>query len=239
MLRSLRSRRMLGLCAPAALTLLLAACSAAVVDDPSESTSQAASTAGATSATSTAAAAGDVLGIFPAARSFCTLFDSDFLGVDAGPACARSTGPTCPDRVDTWDNTIVLDFAIALTSDCRFGHLADGSLLSSADISAYLNDLLSFTLDFFGCPVPGTQTGPLTFGLIPAPLQSDVFTTADLNAFSATYAAAIAQALSDNGSPALTPLQSLAVDAKLLLLEHTVKKVVLSTKFTFSTCTTP
>ncbi len=169
----------------------------------------------------------------PASLALCPYFDAQFLGVDAGAGCAHVTTPACPDRVATWDNTIVIDFAIALSSDCRFGQWGP-PLLSDADTTNYLNDLLAFTLQFFGCP-EGT-TAPLTFGLIPSALLSHSFTRADLDALSDTYAAAVAQALSDNGSPPLKPAQAKALDAKLNRLAHMVPDQVKSGAFTFSTC---
>src|SRR5689334_2334350 len=52
-------------------------------------------------------------GCRPKSLDLCPTFDSDFIGVDAGASCAHITTPECPDRVDTWDSTIVFDFAIA------------------------------------------------------------------------------------------------------------------------------
>jgi hypothetical protein len=170
----------------------------------------------------------------PRALALCPLFDSEFLGVDAGPACASVTTPDCPDRVDSWDLAIVFDFAIALSGDCRFGQWAP-PLLTDDDVANYLNDLLGFTLQLFGCPIEGTDS-KLTFGLIPSPLQGHKITTADLDALSDAYVAAVEQALADNGSPALTADQAKALEAKLDRLAHRVPGKVHSRKFTFSTC---
>jgi hypothetical protein len=136
--------------------------------------------------------------------------------------------------VDTWDNSIVFDFAVALTGDCRFGQWAP-PLLSDTDVVNYLNDLLAFTLQFFDCPLEGT-TGKLTFGLIPSALQSRTFTTADLDALVDTYVAAVTQALSDQGAPALSADQTRAINTKLMRLAHHVPGTVRSNNFTFSTC---
>jgi hypothetical protein len=170
----------------------------------------------------------------PQPLALCPLFDSGFLGVDGGPACANVTTPACPDRVDTWDFAIVLDFALAVTADCRFGQWAP-PLLTNADVANYLNDLLAFTLQFFGCPAEGT-TGKLTFGLIPSALQGHKFTTADLDALSDAYSAAVVQALSDFGAPPLTADQARDIDAKLSRLSRRVPEQVRSHRFTFSTC---
>ncbi|HZU82169.1 MAG TPA: hypothetical protein VE987_04600 [Polyangiaceae bacterium] len=170
----------------------------------------------------------------PAPLGLCPLFDSDFGIGNGGPACAHVTTPSCPDRVDTWDDLIVFDFAIAVTGDCRFGQWAP-PLLTDQDVVNYLNDLLAFTLRFFGCPEQGT-TGRLTFGLIPSALQGDHFTTADLDALADTYAAAVAQALSDSGAPPLSADQMNAINMKLNRLAHHVPGTVRSNAFTFSTC---
>ncbi|MDP9149585.1 MAG: hypothetical protein M3O36_06555 [Myxococcota bacterium] len=170
----------------------------------------------------------------PSSLALCPYFDAQFIGVDAGASCAHVTTPACPDRVNTWDVTIVMDFAVAISSDCRFGQWRP-PLLSDTDTTNYLNDLLAFTLQFFGCPIEGT-TAPLNFGLIPSALASHSFTRADLDALSDAYGAAVAQALSDNGSPPLTPAQAKALDAKLNRLAHMVPNQVRSKKLTFSTC---
>jgi hypothetical protein len=170
----------------------------------------------------------------PGPLTLCPLFDSDFLGVDAGGSCAHVTTADCPDRIDTWDSAIVFDFAIAVTSDCRFGQWAP-PLLSDDDVVNYLNDLVAFTLQLSGCPLEGTDT-PLTFDLIPSALDGHKFTTADLDALADVYSAAVAQALSDNGSPALTTRQAKELDEKLHKLARRVPNQVHSRKYTFSTC---
>jgi hypothetical protein len=172
----------------------------------------------------------------PAPLTFCPFFDEQFIGTDGGPpSCVDITTPSCPDRVDTWDVAIVLDYATAISNDCRFGQWSTG-LLSPTDVANYLNDLLQWTLAVMGCPLQGFQTGPLAFDLIPAALSSRTFTTADLGALSATYVAAVNQALSDNGSPALTPAQQSALNAQLAYLAANVHGTVNSPNFTFSTC---
>jgi hypothetical protein len=170
----------------------------------------------------------------PGALDLCPMLDTQFIGVDAGEACEHVTTTACPDRVDTWDVTIVIDFAIALSGDCRFGQWVP-PLLTDTDVTNYLNDLLAFTLQFYGCPAEGT-TGKLTFGLIPSALASRHFTTADLDALADLYSAAIVQALSDNGSPPLTAEQKHTIDLKLARLAHRVPHKIRSKNFTFSTC---
>jgi hypothetical protein len=171
----------------------------------------------------------------PRSLDFCPLFDNEFIGEDGGASCEHVTTDSCPDRVDTWDSLIVFDFAIAVTSDCRFGQWAP-PLLSDTDVVDYLNDLSAFTLQFFGCPAQGT-TDKLTFDLIPSALDSHHFTTADLKVLSDTYVAAVAQALSDSGLPPLTDPQARQMSDKLERLAQRVPHQIRSHKFDFSTCT--
>ncbi len=130
---------------------------------------------------------------------------------------------------------MVIDFAIAATSDCRFGAWSTG-LLTGTDVTNYLNELTVFTLYFFGCPATGTVTAPLADGLIPPALQGHSFTTADLAALSQDYLAAIEQSLADNGSPALTTAQVTAINAQLAAVAARVPNVTSSNSLTFSTC---
>jgi hypothetical protein len=171
----------------------------------------------------------------PAPLAFCSDLNTLFTGQSGGPGCATVTTPSCPDAVGTWVTSIVFDFAIANSADCRFGQWSTG-LLTPDDVNNYLVALTNFTLQFFGCPFVGTLTGPLSFALIPPALASRTFTTADLQALSDLYVAAINQALSDNGSPPFTAAQMNAVRAQLTFLQSTVKGTVTSSKFTFSTC---
>lgn len=167
--------------------------------------------------------------------ALCPLLDEQFLGESQGAACDLVSSPDCAEnRVGTWANTITLDYAIAVSGDCRFGQWA--SLLNSSDVATWLNDLLAFNLYFFGCPATGTVTGPLSYALFPPALASRTFTTADLTALSATFSAAIAQALSDNGSPPLSADQTNAINAQLAFLASKVPGTVNSPNFTFSTC---
>jgi hypothetical protein len=145
------------------------------------------------------------------------------------------TTSDCPDRVDTWDNLFVIDFAIAITNDCRFGQWGPG-LLTDTDVVNWLNDLLAFTLKFMGCPAEGVTT-QLAYALIPSALAGDRFTTADLNALSDTYVAAVQQGLSDSGLPPLSDQLIRDMHIKLDRLASRVPNVKHSRNFTFSTCT--
>lgn len=169
--------------------------------------------------------------------ALCPQLDQEFLGASEPASCNTVSTPDCAiDRVDSWDNLSVIDFATAVTNDCRFGTWSTG-LLSSSDVTNYLNDLLAYTLYFFGCPATGTVTGPLSDGLIPAALQGHSFTTADLAALSQLYAAAVEQALADSGLPALSQAQQSAITAQLAAVAARVPNVVSSSSYTFSTCT--
>jgi hypothetical protein len=170
----------------------------------------------------------------PAPLTMCSLLNTEFTGQSGGSSCATSTTTSCPDAVGTWGSSMVIDFLTSIGSDCRFGSEFNGFTIT--DLLQYINDLTNFTLYFFGCPFVGTNAGPLSFALIPQKLQSHAFTTADLNALSALYVSAIAQALSDNGSPALTSAQSTAINATLAYLQTNVSGTVNSSSFSFSTC---
>jgi hypothetical protein len=171
----------------------------------------------------------------PAALAMCSELNTLFTGQSGGPACASVTTTNCPDVTGTWDFAITLDAVNTVFADCRFGQWF-GGLLSNDDLNNWFSQVTLFTMQFFGCPFVGTLTGPLSFAMIPAPLQSRVFTTADLSALSAAYAAAIAQAISDNGSPPLTAAQTSAINAQLAFLASKVPGTVTSSHFTFSTC---
>lgn len=177
----------------------------------------------------------DGRGCRPAPLDLCPLFDAAAIGVDGGAACAHVTTDTCPDRVDTWDTEILFGFVGPVSSGCQFGQWSEG-LLTPSDVATYLNDLLSFTLQFFGCPVEPGTTGPLTYGLIPAALAGDRFTTADLDVLSDTYLAAVQQMLAENGAPPLTADQAALVAARLHRLARRVPNTVVSRQLNFSTC---
>jgi hypothetical protein len=173
-------------------------------------------------------------GCRPKPFDLCPYFDSQFIGEDGGRSCEHVTLDTCPDRVDFWANPITIQFVIAASSDCRFGGW--DALLNASDVATYLNDLIAFTLQFFGCPEEPGTTGPLTYALIPVALAGQEFTTADVDALSAEYLGAVQSALADNGSPPLTDEQAFEVSAKLSRLAHRVPNLVRSRDFNFSTC---
>lgn len=182
------------------------------------------------------------VGCRPEPLDLCPLFDEEFIGVDGGASCAHVTTSSCPDRVDTWGTSFVIAFAESVSTDCRFAQwgaaLADVNDGGSANLAQYLNDLLAFTLKFFGCPVEPTPTprDPFSYGLIPFVLEGDRFTTADLDALSDEYLAGVQQALAASGAAPLTDEQVFLVQAKLRRLARRVPKTVVSRDFNFSSC---
>jgi hypothetical protein len=182
------------------------------------------------------------IGCRPKPLDLCPLFDEEFIGVDGGKECEHVTTSACPDRADTWGNAFLFAFLGPVSSDCRFGQwaaaFATGDAGASANLAQYLNDLIAFSLKFFGCPVepPPEPRDPFSYGLIPFVLEGDQFTTADLDTLSDAYLAGVQQALADNGSPPLTDEQVFLVRAKLHRLARRVPNTVFSPNFNFSTC---
>jgi hypothetical protein len=166
----------------------------------------------------------------------CGMLDSDWgIATDAA-VCASMTPSSCPDRASYWASPIQFDYASAVSSDCRISQMF--SMLSMSQTTDYLNALIPFTLDFFGCPQPDADAGAVTFGLVPEPLWSTVFTTTDLQTLSDAYAAAVSQALSDQAAPPLTTAQTDAINARLQALAATVPGTVVSTSRMYDTCAT-
>ena len=163
--------------------------------------------------------------------------DSGF-GLSEPSSCDLVSSPDCAfDRASVWGAETALDFALLIFADCRFGQWFSGSgALTETDIVTYVNDLISFTLYFFGCPATGTEAGPLTFQLIPSAFAGRTFTTADVAALSAAYSSAIDQALSDFGGPPLTQAQVTAINNQLSFLAGRVPNLVTSSTFSASTC---
>jgi hypothetical protein len=174
----------------------------------------------------------------PAPLALCSQFDTDFQVTSLGDVCLPTvTTNDCGDRFTTWQFNMLIDLAFENGTDCRFGQFAP-PLFSSLDVSRYINQVNEFMVSFFGCPFVGTQIGPLTDGLVPAFLldRGVHFTTADLQALSDDFVAAIVQTLSDNGSPPLSSAQLSAIQGQLAYLASNVPGQINSSKFTFSTC---
>jgi hypothetical protein len=170
----------------------------------------------------------------PPPLTLCPALDSSFIGESGGAACSSITTLTCPDRTDTWDLATVNDFVIALSGDCRFGNFATSA--TTDQVIDYLNGLIAFTLELFGCPFQGLQTGPLTDKLVPAFLSTHKFTSADLQGFSDDYVAGFIQAFADFGLPAPTTAQVSALKAQLTYLQSKVPNQAPGSTFSLSTC---
>jgi hypothetical protein len=175
----------------------------------------------------------------PAPLALCPLFDTDF-GFSEGSSCTNVSTPACAgDRVFSWAGTIANDYLNINFEDCRFGQWNNPPIVNDfTDVSIIQWDtaLNAFALQLFGCALQGNLTGPLPYPLIPPVLASLPFTTADLAALSSECVAAIAQTLSDNGSPPLTAAQTTAIGAQLASAASRVHGVTNSTKLTYSTC---
>jgi hypothetical protein len=133
----------------------------------------------------------------------CELFDQEYqIATDAG-GCTTSTGPQCPDRQFNWSADFVTEFAIGNAAmDCHIAGIfpTDPTLLND-----YSNDLIAWTLQFFGCPFanPTVDAGPYGFGLIPRNLAGNtIFTMGDLQLLSSYYVQAVEAALA---APCSTP----------------------------------
>lgn len=170
--------------------------------------------------------------------ALCPTLDSIFLGASEPAECNIVSTPDCAlDRSAVWDFGFLLNFANAIFADCRFGAWFSGpGALTDPDIVTYVNDLTTFGLYFFGCPATGTEVAPLSFQLIPRAFASRTFTTADVQALSAAYAAAVAQAVSDIGSPPLDAAQTNAINTQLAFLAGRLPHLTNSTTFSSSTC---
>jgi hypothetical protein len=181
----------------------------------------------------------------PPPLALCPAYDTLFGFSDPATCNAVTTlQPNCSfDRLSSgpqgWGQTIPNDYGNINFVDCRFGQWnnePDLDLFTVTVLDQWFEALDLFTLRLFGCPLVGTVDGPLPFALIP-PLPSLKYTTADLQALSEEYIAGINQALSDNGSPALTAEQTAAFSAQLAYAASQVPGVKRSSTLTYSTCT--
>lgn len=176
----------------------------------------------------------------PPPLTLCPLLDTDF-GLSEPSSCNNVSTPTCAnDRGFTWDFSIPNDFLlIVANSDCRFGQWSLPPIennFTDATLTQWQTALSTFTLQLFGCALQANLVGPLPFSLIPPVLASLPFTTADLAALQADYIAGIEQALSDNGSPALTAAELAAINAQIASAASRVPNVTNSSTLNFSTC---
>ncbi len=175
----------------------------------------------------------------PAPLNLCPTFDTLF-GLTEPASCATSSSVACGgDRFATWDGAIENDWFNINAADCRFGQWNDPPIVNMFTVVGFFQQDLAFRLfmlQLFGCAEAGNLDGPLGFPLIPPDLAKLKFTTADLAALQQELVQAIGQALSDNGSPALTAAQTTAINAQLSSATKRVAGVTSSSSLTYSTC---
>jgi len=172
----------------------------------------------------------------PAPLDFCPTFDSDFDLSALGDVCVSDiTTNSCADRFDVWDFAFEFNFAPLVGTDCRFGQWA--SIFNFNEANDYVVDLELFILYLMGCPYVGTQIGPLTDALVPAPLVAAgfKFTTADVAALTQDFLSDVESVLSANGTP-LTSGQVTGLTAQLAYLQDNVPNVINSSSLSYSTC---
>ena len=171
------------------------------------------------------------------ALHMCGYFDDAF-GIsqpDAGQ-CVDATPPSCPiDRFNTWSQYFLGYFAMGnINTDCRINGMF--ATLTTQDQIDFGNYLIAWNLAFLGCPDVTVTPPPLTYGLLPTPLASHTFTTADLRLISQYYIASYDAGLADAGLPALTQTQKDQMDAQLAALEQGVPNKVTASTYSFDSC---
>lgn len=170
----------------------------------------------------------------------CLQLDKDFgIATDAG-GCANVSGGVCPDRAKAetygWAGMIANDFLFgALQAECR-----TMDMFATTDPTIYVNQVLQFTEDFFGCPESQDYT-PAPFGLLPVEVNPNMtpVTTADLNVLVDYYVDAIVQARTELTPPApvLTSAQLADIRASLAQRVAATPGIRTSNKYDFdSTC---
>jgi hypothetical protein len=184
--------------------------------------------------------------------NLCDAFDQIFGIADGGEpsSCATETNGNCPARGTGWDVPIVQAFGGGPAfTDCRVNSLftesdGGGGLLSSDAFNDYTsNQLEAYVFDFLGCPVTGGDAGTdggtiPPFGVIPAALAGDVFTTADISLLSSDWLQAIEAAVAGAGGSVstLTAAQISAIKAELACEASMESGIVKSSKYNYSTC---
>lgn len=176
----------------------------------------------------------------PAPLTLCPELDSLF-GIPTPPSCTTATTNDCVEnRLSTWGFQIPLDFVNGVFVDCRFGVWAEPPILAELQGTpgdVWFENMILFTLQLFGCATANVTTGPLHYDLIPPFLASKTFTTADIDALTADYMAAITQAFADFGvTPPLTDAQLAEVSEQIAFAASQVPGVIPSTNLTYSTC---
>jgi hypothetical protein len=123
------------------------------------------------------------------ALDLCPTLDTDWALTFDPDAGAQGMYDT---RAGAWASNIPTTppngFVIALTNDCLLYNLqtffTDGGASSQAQ---YLDQLVPFGIQFFGCPLPNMTPGLSFSGLIPEAAQGHTFTLADLYEIARLY----------------------------------------------------
>jgi hypothetical protein len=175
----------------------------------------------------------------PAPLEYCPTFDTLF-GFTEPASCATVTTFDCAAlRFSLWISDIQNDFMYENYVDCRFGQWNNApivNLFTDTVLIQWSEQVNLFVAQLFGCELANVTPGPLAFPLVPQALASLPFTTADLAALSQEFVVGINQALSDNGSPALTAAQTAAINAQLAYAASTYTAAKNSPNLTYSTC---
>ncbi len=137
------------------------------------------------------------------------------------------------DRAATWANDISFAYAIALGEECRISAMAIS--LSEEEQAGYLNTLVAWTLQLFGCPSTMGDLAAMTYGLTETGIAS-VFTTADLELLSTLYVGAVEQAIVDVAGEPLPEDKLSLLRAQLVTLAELKPGVVKSDVYTRDTC---
>jgi len=138
------------------------------------------------------------------------------------------------DRLTTWADAIAFSYLIALDGECRIRDLVVP--LSEDEQINYVNHMLGWTLEFFGCPSEMTDASTLTYGLTETGTDH-VFTTADMDLLSSLFVGALEQAVSEAGADALSEAQLAAIREQLAALASMKSAVVKSDLYTLEACT--
>jgi len=104
--------------------------------------------------------------------------------------------------------------------------------LSVANYTGWESQMFEYEYQIFGCPV---DDAPITFGLVPVELSSQVFTTADLQLIGDWFVESVVQAVANQGG-LLTSDQIAQIAAQVAYSETTFSPQVDSTANHFSTC---
>ena len=142
-------------------------------------------------------------------------------------------GEASADRAASWANDIMNEYATEQGGDCRIANM--GNSLTQSQGTDYSNELIAWTLHFFGCAE--NDAGALNFsGPIPPALSNHVFTTADLKVLADLYTSSVVTAISNVGGTPLSSDQINQINAQLAGLAAATPGVLTSDTYTFGNC---